>query len=105
MRLPNNTVALVRAVDLDGGGDTAEKVGWRDTFDFEHVSETLEGIAHAIRSGLAKVTPTKTTVALGLELAIKNGKLTGLLVDGDAKASLEVTLEWGGEAAAGEPGD
>lgn len=101
--LPNKAVALVRAVDLDEGGQVAEKVGWRDVFDFEGVSGTLEGLAHAVRSGLEKVTPSKTTVELGIELAVKNGKLTGLIVEGDSKASLKVTLEWGGQAEAGVP--
>jgi hypothetical protein len=98
--LPNKTVALVQVVELDEGRGPAEKVGWKDTFDFEHISGTLEGIAQAIRSGLAKVTPTKTTVELGIELAVKNGVLTGLLVEGQANASLRVTLEWGGEPSA-----
>lgn len=101
--LPNKTVALVRATDLDEGGQVAEKVGWKDVLDFEGVSGTLEGIAHAVRSGLEKVTPSKTTVELGIDLAVKNGKLTGLIVEGDASASLKVTLEWGGQAEADGP--
>jgi hypothetical protein len=102
--LPNKAVALVRATDLDGDGQAAEKVGWRDAFDFEGVSGALEGIAQAVCSGLEKVTPSKTTVELGIELAVKNGKLTGLIVEGDARASLKVTLEWGGHAEASAPG-
>jgi hypothetical protein len=98
--LPNNTVALVRAdeldEDVDGGGGVAEKVNWREGFDLDQVSATLEGIAQAIRSGLDKVAPTKTTVELGIDLAVRNGKLTGLLVEGQANASLRVTLVWGG---------
>ena len=92
--LPNGTVALVQAAELDEGGGAAEKVGWRETFDFAQVSGTLEGIAQAIRSGLEKAAPAKTTVELGIALAVKNGKLTGLLVDGEASASLKVTLAW-----------
>jgi hypothetical protein len=120
--LPNGAVALVRAADLDegrGSGQVAEKAGlwreeekadlwrdrekagtWQDTFDLEGVSKTLEGIAHAVRSALVKVTPSKTTVELGIDLAVKSGKLTALVVEGGAAASLKVTLEWGGEAAA-----
>lgn len=96
--LPNRTVALVQAADLDeGGGGGAEKVGWKDTFDFTHVSGTLEGVAQAIRSGLDKVAPAKTTVQLGIALAVKNGMLTGMLVDGQAHATLTVTLQWGSD--------
>lgn len=103
VELPNKTVALVRAADLDEGGQVAEKVGWKETFDLSEVSGTLEGIARAIRSGLEKVAPLKTTVELGIQLAVKNGKLTGLIVEGKADASLRVTLEWGGESSADDP--
>jgi hypothetical protein len=97
--LPNQVVALVRVADLDEQrpSRTAEKVGWKDHFDFADVSKTLEGIAQAIRSGLDKAKPARTTVELGIELAVKNGKLTGMLVEGEANASLKVTLEWGGD--------
>jgi Trypsin-co-occurring domain 1 len=103
--LPNNAVALVRVSDFDDGGQVAEKVGWKDTFDFADLAGTFEGIAQAIRSGLEKAAPSKTTVMLGIELAVKNGKLTGLIVDGQADASLTVTLEWSRDRSAdGQPG-
>ena len=101
--LPNQARALVQVADLDEGGQVAEKVGWKDTFDLAGVSGTLEGIAQAIRSGLEKVTPSRTTVELGIQLAIKNGMLTGLIVEGKADASLTVTLEWGKDPAADVP--
>jgi hypothetical protein len=91
--LPNQAVALVRAVDLDG--QAAEKVAFRETYDLAAVSKTLEGIAQAIRSGLEKATPSKTTVEFGIDVGLKDGKLTGLVVEGEANASLKVTLEWG----------
>jgi hypothetical protein len=123
--LPNGAVALVRAADLDegtGSGQVAEKAGywreeeradiwrdrekggWPDAFDLDGVSKTLEGIANAVRSGLVKVKASKTTVELGIDLAVKSGKLTALVVEGGAAASLKVTLEWGGEALADVPG-
>jgi hypothetical protein len=101
--LPNKTVALVRAADLDEGGQIAEKVGWKDTFDFADVTGTLEGIARAIHAGVEKAAPSKMTVELGIELAIKNGRLTGLIVEGEADASLKVTMEWDKELSADGP--
>jgi hypothetical protein len=101
--LPNKTVAFVQAADLDEGGHSAEKVGRKDIFEFADVSGTLEGIAQAVRSALVKVTPSKTTVELGIQLALKNGKLTGLIVEGKAEASLKVTFEWGMEPSADGP--
>jgi hypothetical protein len=102
--LPNGVVALVSAADEDDGesGGGAKKVGAKEFFDFDQVSGTLEGIADAIKSALHKAKPSRTTVELGISLAVKNGKLTGLVVEGQASASLKVTLEWGadGESAA-----
>jgi len=92
--LPNGVVALVRVADLDGAGGAAEKVGWKGVFDFDRVSGTLEGIAQAVQSAVEHAAPAKTTVELGIELAVKNGELTGLLVNGQAATSLKVTLEW-----------
>src|SRR5260370_23686197 len=98
--LPNGRVALVQAADLDEDGHGAAKVGRKGIFASEDVSETLEGIARVVRSGLEKVKPSKTTVELGIQLAVKNGKLTGLIVEGKAEASLKVTFEWDTEPSA-----
>ena len=98
--LPNGTIALVQATELVEPEPIAEKVGWKDALDFTHVSGTLEGVTQSIRSGLAKARPERMTVELGIDLAVKNGVLTAMLVDGEASASLRVTLEWGN----GQPG-
>ena len=94
VKLPNGTVALVQAVDADGGGGSAQQVKWPAVFDLDKLTATLDGVAHAIRSGVEKAVPSKTTVELGISLAVKNGVLTTLIVDGKAQASLTVTLEW-----------
>ena len=100
VELPNGATALVRAREFEGRG--ARKVGWEDRFDFKGVAETLEGIADALRSSLAKARPSNVTVELGVELAVKSGKLTGLIVEGEGKGSLTVTLEWEGDQAAND---
>jgi len=94
--LPNGTIALVRATKLDPPGSTqgATKSAFGDRFDFTEVTKVLEGISDAIKSALVKAAPDKTTVELGIEAAVKSGKLTGLLMEGSAKGSLTVTLEW-----------
>jgi hypothetical protein len=97
VRLPNGTVALVQAVDADGKDGGAKQVSWPDVFDLDKLTATLDGVAHAIRSGVEKALPSKTTVELGISLAVKNGVLTALIVDGKAQASLTVTLEWGSD--------
>jgi NTP-dependent ternary system trypsin peptidase co-occuring protein len=97
VKLPNNTVALVRVAEVEGAAGPAQKVGAKEVFDLDEVSGTLEGIAQAVRSGLEKAKPDKTTVELGIQLTVKSGKLTSLLVEGQADASLKVTLEWAAE--------
>lgn len=93
--LPNGSVMLVRAADVDGGAG-ATKTGWADKFDFRDVAGTLDGLSSVIKSALANAAPHKVTVELGIELAVKSGALTGLLVEGEGKGSITVTLEWGG---------
>jgi hypothetical protein len=97
MTLPNGTTALVRAVDVDGveDGGGATKTSAADVFDFDGVAGTLEGLSAAIRKALTRAAPEKVRVELAVELAVKNGKLTGLLVEGEGKGSLTVSLEWG----------
>ncbi|MGI8984503.1 MAG: CU044_2847 family protein [Acidimicrobiales bacterium] len=93
--LGNGTTALVQAVEIrDDEALGAEKVGWRDGFDFAEVTGTLAGIAGALRAAVDAAKPDAMTVELGLALAVKSGKLTGMLVEGSGTASLKITLEW-----------
>ena len=59
--LSNGAIALVRAVDLDGG---ATKTKFGDRFDFADVAATLEGLSEAIRASLVKAAPDTVTVEL-----------------------------------------
>ncbi|HXZ66150.1 MAG TPA: hypothetical protein VEH05_15530 [Streptosporangiaceae bacterium] len=95
--LPRATVAPVCAVHLAAEGVPVadEKVSWQDFLDFEQVSRTLEGVARVVRSGLETVKRSRTGVVR--ELAIRNGKLAGMLVQGAASAALKVTPEWAGD--------
>ena len=93
VELPNGATTLVRAVEVEGIGAT--KTALRDKFKFDEVAETLEGITDAIKATLAKVSPDKVTVELGIELALKAGQLTALIVEGGGRGALTVTLEWG----------
>jgi hypothetical protein len=92
VKLPNGTVAFVRATNLDEGHE--DGAAWTGSFDFEHIAGTLEGIAESIRAAVDKAKPSNTRVELGVELAVTQGKLVGLIVDGDSKGALTVALEW-----------
>jgi hypothetical protein len=93
VQLPNGATALVRATRAEAHG--AQKTALRGTYDFGDVAQTLAGISEAIKAALAGAKPDMVTVELAIELAVKSGKLTGLLVEGEGKGSLAVTLRWG----------
>ncbi len=92
IELPNGAVALARVNSIGTGG--AEKTASFGKLDFDEVGKILEGLAQAVHTSLAAAAPQKVSVELGLELAMKSGKLSGLLVEGEGKGSLAVTLEW-----------
>jgi hypothetical protein len=94
--LPNGATAMVRARRLDDGGG-ATKAGFRERLDFDEVAAAIEGLSQAVRTAVAHVAPDAVSVELGFDLALKSGKLVGLLVDGEATGSIRVTLEWGRE--------
>lgn len=100
VELPNGAVVLVRAADVEGGRG-ATKTAWADRFDFHHVANALEGLAGAIASALAKAAPNKVRVELGIELIVKSGGLTALLVDGEGKGSFTLALEWVNDGSGG----
>jgi len=91
VELPNGVTALVHAVDAGGG---AAKVARAGRPDLSAVMGTLEGMSVAVKSALAKAAPDKASVEFGLELAVRAGALTAMLVGAEGNASLKVTLEW-----------
>jgi hypothetical protein len=90
--LANGSTALARVSTVDGVG--AMKASAVPRLDFADLGAVLEGITETIRGALTKAAPDAVTVSLGLELAVKNGKLSGLIVEGQGKGSLAITLEW-----------
>jgi len=61
---------------------------------FDGVRKTITAIGKELSKAWDEVKPAEATVELGLKLAVKSGKLTGLLVEGGGEASLTVTLTW-----------
>lgn len=99
MELPNGATALARVAATGEGGPA--KVSAIPKFEFGDVGKAIEGIAESLKTALDKVAPDKVTVELGLEIAAKAGKLTALVVEGEGKGSLTVTLEWAGAGSRG----
>ena len=63
-------------------------------FDFQDVCDTLSGFIEALQSTLKKVSPQKTTVEFGVEIAAEAGQLTALIIKGSGKANLKISMEW-----------
>ena len=61
---------------------------------FEGVQKSIEAIASSMAKTLDKIQPDKASVEFGIEVAFKEGVLTGLLVKGSTTGNLTVTLEW-----------
>jgi hypothetical protein len=64
------------------------------TYPFEGVLNSIEAIAATLAKTLDRVQPDKASVEFGIEVAVKEGVLTGLLVKGTTTGNLTVTLEW-----------
>ncbi|HEX2300308.1 MAG TPA: CU044_2847 family protein [Pseudonocardiaceae bacterium] len=69
-------------------------IGDRGPLSFDGVRATVEGIATELAQAWQKVKPSEASVAFGLKLTAKSGKLTGLVVEGGGEASFTVTLTW-----------
>jgi hypothetical protein len=69
-------------------------VGLGDLLSFDGVRETIEAIGGELTRAWETVKPTEATVEFGLSLTAKSGKLSGLVVEGAAGASLKVTMVW-----------
>ncbi|MEU5216743.1 CU044_2847 family protein [Streptomyces sp. NPDC020807] len=62
--------------------------------DLSAVTEALSSFAGQIGEALDRAAPDRATVEFGCQLGLDAGRLTALVVQGSANASLRVTLEW-----------
>ena len=69
-------------------------VGGVDIMKFDSVIESITGIANQFNSAIDSIAPNKATVEFSLQLSTESGKLTTLLVQGKANATIKVALEW-----------
>lgn len=92
LQLDDETVLAIRAVDLGGAAD----VGVLDTQALKAVTKAIEEVGTAISGSIKSVAPTRASVDFGVEVAVSSGKLVSLLTSVEGKATLKVTLEWGG---------
>lgn len=56
--------------------------------------ETIGEAAEMVYDRLEHLTPTRASVEFGVSFSVQGGKLTALLFDAKADASLTIALEW-----------
>ncbi len=82
-------------VDAAAPQSTLQHIGNVARPDFAQVAAVIERIGSDLLSGIRKIKPTKATVEFGVDVALQTPKLlAAVLVNGEAKADIRVTLEW-----------
>lgn len=90
VELRDGTQLNIEATILGG----EENVSGKTLFSFIDISGTLESVANIIVPVIEKVKPQKASVEFGLEISVKSGKLTAVLVQGTGTANLKIALAW-----------
>ncbi|MFI8102042.1 CU044_2847 family protein [Streptomyces sp. NPDC086023] len=58
------------------------------------LDDLIRGVAGSVRSATDGLEPQEVSVAFGIELTVKGGKIVSLLAGGEGKAALTITLTW-----------
>ncbi len=92
-RVPVRVGEITFLVEVSSGGGPTN-VGMDEVLSFDGVRATVEALASEFAQVWAKVAPHEATVEFGLNIEVKSGKLTGLLVEGKGSGSVKVALKW-----------
>jgi hypothetical protein len=101
VELPDGTVVWARLAVLPPpggaygdyepvGSEPAEGVLAR----VDGLRETVVGVAASLRGAAAAARPDEVSVSFGVQLAVRAGRVVSVLADGEASASLSITLTW-----------
>ncbi len=80
--------------DVEVASTGPANIGLADALSFDGVRDTIEALASEMAKVWAKVKPDEATVEFGLSLDAKTGRLTGLVLEGKAAASFNISLTW-----------
>lgn len=72
--------------------------------DADELRDTVRGLSNTLRGALEELVPDQMQLEFGLELAVKSGKVTSLIAEAGATATIKVTMTWAGGATAPSPG-
>lgn len=87
---------LARVGTAGGYAEDDEDIGVLDAAaaKVEQLKEVIGEVGAAVLAAAAAAKPDEASVSFGIELAAKSGKALAVLADGEAKASIQVTLTW-----------
>ncbi|WP_158681107.1 CU044_2847 family protein [Streptomyces viridochromogenes] len=108
IELPDGTIVEARVSDAErlrqAAGDYTD-TGHMEAFAarVEGLTDLVRGVATTMRQATAAAAPDEVSVAFGVELAAKAGRVVSVLADGEAKASVTVTLTWRGGQGGAHP--
>jgi Trypsin-co-occurring domain 1 len=90
-QLPSGKPLRVQVAAIDDGMGS---VGLRDKLDVNGAIDTVGELGRLLYGKLQAIKPTRTSIELTLGFTVEAGKLTALIVNGKADASLTLTMEW-----------
>jgi hypothetical protein len=92
--LPDGTDAYF---EISPSLDSYPEVAGKGSLSFEDILKSVEGVAGALGDTIKRLSPSRSAIEFGVEIGIKEGQLLAFFVQGESKANLKVTLEWGGD--------
>jgi hypothetical protein len=100
--LPGGQTVLARVTPAPGtttsggyGSDDLDiGVGRSAAAKLEQLGELIQGVGQSVLDAALAARPDEATITFGVEIVAKPGKAVAVLADGEAKASLEVSLVW-----------
>ncbi|PKV87806.1 CU044_2847 family protein [Streptomyces sp. TLI_146] len=96
IELPGGAVVLARVSTAGGYAADDDDVGVieKAVAKVERLGELIEGVGRSVLDAAAAVRPDEASISFGIELSANAGAAVAILADGEAKASLQVTLTW-----------
>ncbi|BDA66291.1 hypothetical protein CAL7716_004570 [Calothrix sp. PCC 7716] len=89
VKVTDTLTLLVEARTLGGEEDVSSKF-----LSFKPVTDAIEAIATQVATTVEKIKPDKVAIEFGLEVTVKSGEILTLLVSGEKKGNLKITMEW-----------
>ena len=90
--LSDGSEALVQV----NSNDTKERQVSRtdEKFDIKDLQTSIKSLINDIIEPFSEIKLDKVTLEMGLNIGVKSGKITSLLINGNLNAAIKVIVEW-----------